>query len=106
MQFNHELDKKKIKRLCKISEVLGFLFMVGGVFGFAFSSGEWEKITMKISSLALFFGVLLLVPQDVLDKMERDELGDFSFQSIVPSIRLCAALVFALYIVFMTWTHY
>ena len=104
------LDKKKIKRLCKISEVLGFLFIVGGYFGGFFISGmsgkQWEGIIMKISSLALFLGVLLLVPQDVLDKRERDELGDFSFQSIVPSIRLCAALVFALYIVFMTWTHY
>ena len=104
------LDKKKIKRLCKISEVLGFLFMFGGYFGGFFISGmtgkQWEGIIMKGTSLALFFGVLLLVPQDVLDKRERDELGDFSFQSIVPSIRLCVALVFALYIVFMTWTHY
>ena len=104
------LDKKKIKRLCKISEVLGFLFMFGGYFGSFFISGmsgkQWEEIIMKGTSLALFLGVVLLIPQDVLNKRERDELGDFSFQSIVPSIRLCAALVFALYIVFMTWTHY
>lgn len=100
------MDKKKIKRLCKISEVLGCLFMVGGVFGFAFSTGEWEKITMKISSLVFFFGGLLLIPQDVLDKKENDELGDFSFRRIVPSIRLCAALSFCLYIVIMVWTHY
>ncbi len=99
------MDKKKIKRLCKISEVLGYFVMIGGFFGMLFSTGLWEKITMKTSTLVFFFGVVLLIPQDVLDKREKDELGDFSFQSIVPSIKLCAALVFALYIVIMAWTH-
>lgn len=61
---------------------------------------------MKGMTLVLFFGVLFLVPQDVLDKRKKDELGDFSFQSIVPSIKLCVALLFALYLVIMAWTHY
>lgn len=100
------MDKEKIKRLCKISEVFGYLFIGGGLFGILFSEGEWEEIIMKASTLVLFFGVVLLVPRDVLDKREMDELGDFSFQSIVPSIRLCMALLLALHIVIVAWTHY
>lgn len=104
------MDQKKIKKLSKMLEIIGYFFVFGGYFGGFFISEmagkQWEEIIIKATTLILLFGVVLFIPQDVLDKRERDELGDFSFQSIVPSIRLCAALVFALCIVIMAWTHY
>ncbi|MCM1235307.1 MAG: hypothetical protein NC489_34840 [Ruminococcus flavefaciens] len=103
------MNQETIKKLCKILKVIGYFFVGGGYFGGVFISEMAEKnkegMIMKGMTLVLFFGVLFLVPQDVLDKREKDELGDFSFQSIVPSIKLCAALLFSLYLVIMAWTH-
>ena len=100
------MDKKKIKRLCKILEVIGYFFVFGGGVIFAVSAREGVEIIIKLSSLVFFVGGLLQIPQGILNKKRWDELGDFSFQSIVPSIRLCAALLFSLYLVIMVWTHY
>lgn len=100
------LDKKKIKRLCKILEIIGCFFVFGDGVIFAVSAREGVEIIIKLSSLVFFVGGLLQIPQGILNKKRWDELGDFSFQSIVTSIRLCAALVFSLYLVIMVWTHY
>ncbi|MCM1223845.1 MAG: hypothetical protein NC548_56275 [Lachnospiraceae bacterium] len=99
------MNQKTIKKLCKILKVIGYFFVFGGGVVFSVSARAGVEIIIKLSSLVFFVGGLLQIPQDILNKKRWDKLDDFSFQRLVPSIRLCAALLFSLYLVIMAWTH-